>query len=66
MHYGVNIFPTEYSISMMDLGRDCEERGFESIWVAEHSHIPTSRKSPFPVVATCRRCTTTPSTRSWR
>lgn len=48
MHYGVNIFPTDYSISMTDLGRDAEERGFESIWVAEHSHIPESRKTPFP------------------
>ena len=48
MHYGVNIFPTSYSIRMTDLGPDAEERGFESIWVAEHSHIPTSRKSPWP------------------
>lgn len=48
MHYGVNIFPTDYSIRMTELGPDAEERGFESIWVAEHSHIPVSRKTPFP------------------
>ena len=48
MHFGVTIFPTEYSISMIDLGRAVEERGFESLWVSEHSHIPVSRKSPWP------------------
>ncbi len=48
MHYGINIFPTSYSIKMTELGPDAEERGFESLWVAEHSHIPASRKSPFP------------------
>lgn len=48
MHCGVTIFPTEYSISMIDLGRAVEERGFESLWVSEHSHIPVSRKSPWP------------------
>jgi len=48
MHYGVTIFPTEYSISMVDLARAAEERGFESLWVSEHSHIPVSRRSPWP------------------
>ncbi len=48
MHFGVTIFPTEYSISMIDLGRAAEERGFESLWVSEHSHIPVSRRSPWP------------------
>lgn len=31
-----------------DLGRELEERGYNSIWVPEHSHIPTSRQSPYP------------------
>jgi len=48
MHFGLTIFPTEYSISMVDLGRAAEERGFESLWVSEHTHIPVSRKSPWP------------------
>jgi probable F420-dependent oxidoreductase len=30
------------------LARELEERGFDSLWVPEHSHIPTSRKSPYP------------------
>ena len=45
---GVAHFPTSYSISPPELGPALEERGFESIWVAEHSHIPTSRKTPTP------------------
>jgi probable F420-dependent oxidoreductase len=48
MHKAVSIFPTESSITPADLARACEERGFESLWVAEHSHIPASRKTPFP------------------
>ncbi len=48
MHYGLTIFPTDYSIHPADLGRAAEERGFESLWVAEHSHIPVSRKTPWP------------------
>jgi len=48
MHYGVTIFPTDYSISMPDLARAAEERGFESLWVSEHSHIPVSRRTPWP------------------
>jgi len=48
MEYGVTIFPTDYSISPADLAVSAEERGFESMWFAEHSHIPVSRKSPWP------------------
>jgi probable F420-dependent oxidoreductase len=48
MNLGIAIFFTDYSISPADLARACEERGFDSLWVAEHSHIPASRKSPFP------------------
>jgi probable F420-dependent oxidoreductase len=48
MEYGLAIFFTDYSISPADLAVAAEERGFESLWVAEHSHIPTSHKSPFP------------------
>ena len=48
MHFGVMIFPTDYAIPFPELAQEAENRGFESIWVAEHSHIPTSRKSPWP------------------
>jgi probable F420-dependent oxidoreductase len=44
----VMIFPTEYAIHPAELGRAAEERGFESLWVAEHSHIPASRETPWP------------------
>ncbi len=48
MHFGALIFFTDYSITAPDLARALEERGFESVWAAEHSHIPVSRKTPFP------------------
>jgi probable F420-dependent oxidoreductase len=48
MQIGLAIFPTDYSIHPADLGRAAEERGFESLWVAEHSHIPCSRETPWP------------------
>ncbi len=48
MDFGVLMFFTDYAISAVDLARALEERGFESIWAPEHSHIPTSRKTPFP------------------
>jgi probable F420-dependent oxidoreductase len=48
MHCGVTLFPTDYSIQPHDLATEAEARGFESMWLPEHSHIPTSRKSPWP------------------
>src|SRR5437868_3706959 len=47
MHFGGAMFFTDYSMSSVELARALEERGFESIWAPEHSHIPLSRKSPF-------------------
>jgi probable F420-dependent oxidoreductase len=47
MHTGIAIFDTDYSIRIEELARAAEERGFESLWVPEHTHIPTSRRSPF-------------------
>ena len=47
MHYGVCFFATEYAIRIDELARALEERGFESLLVPEHTHIPTSRRSPF-------------------
>jgi len=48
MKYGVTIFPTDSSISPVELARAAEQRGFESIWFPEHSHIPAKRESPWP------------------
>src|SRR6059036_3397704 len=48
MDIGVFIFPTEYSILVDDLARALEERGFESLFVPEQTHIPVSRRTPFP------------------
>jgi probable F420-dependent oxidoreductase len=48
MHFGLTIFPTDYSIQPADLAMEAEARGFESLWLPEHTHIPTSRKSPWP------------------
>lgn len=48
MHIGALIFATEYTIQMDELAKELEERGFESLFVPEHSHIPASRRSPWP------------------
>jgi probable F420-dependent oxidoreductase len=44
---GVMIFPTDKSIQPVQLAKEVEARGFESLWFPEHSHIPTSRKTPW-------------------
>jgi probable F420-dependent oxidoreductase len=48
MKYGVCTFPTAYAMQPAELGRALEEREFESLWVAEHTHIPCSRETPWP------------------
>jgi len=48
MNFGVAMFPAEYAINVVDLGRAAEERGFESLWVPEHTHIPADRSTAFP------------------
>jgi probable F420-dependent oxidoreductase len=48
MHVGAAMFFTDYSMAPAELARALEERGFESVWAPEHSHIPLSRKSSFP------------------
>jgi probable F420-dependent oxidoreductase len=47
MHVGVEIFPTDQTIDPIELAREAEARGFESLWFPEHSHIPTSRATPW-------------------
>lgn len=48
MQFGLMMFATDYSIRPDDLARAAEERGFESLWFPEHTHIPASRVSPWP------------------
>ncbi len=48
MRVGVFYFPTDYGIDIVELARALEERGFGSLYVPEHTHIPTSRRTPFP------------------
>src|SRR3989442_1091426 len=48
MHFGVVMFPTDYAMRVDDLARAVEARGFESLWFPEHTHIPVSRRSPWP------------------
>ena len=47
MQIGIAMFVTDYSIHPGELGAAIEERGFHSMWMPEHTHIPTSRKSPW-------------------
>ncbi|MFQ5898450.1 MAG: LLM class F420-dependent oxidoreductase [Candidatus Methylomirabilia bacterium] len=48
MKLGVSMFNTDYAIRIDELARAVEERGFESLWIPEHTHIPKSRRSPWP------------------
>jgi probable F420-dependent oxidoreductase len=48
MKYGVTMFATDYAIRPEELAKDLEERGFESLWLPEHTHIPASRETPWP------------------
>ena len=48
MKFGVTMFATDYAIRPDELARALEERGFESLWLPEHTHIPVSRQSPWP------------------
>jgi probable F420-dependent oxidoreductase len=47
MRFGLTFFPTDYAIAPAELGRAAEDAGFESLFVAEHTHIPVKRESPY-------------------
>ena len=49
MHIGLSIFSTADSIQPVPLARAAEERGFESLFFIEHTHIPASRRTPYPM-----------------
>ena len=48
MKFGVAMFPADFAINVVDLGRAAEERGFESLFLPEHTHIPSNRETPWP------------------
>ena len=48
MLFGVGIFSTGYAIRPYELAREAEARNFESLWLPEHTHIPVSRRTPYP------------------
>ncbi|OBH80364.1 LLM class F420-dependent oxidoreductase [Mycobacterium mantenii] len=48
MGFGVLTFVTDDGIGPVDLGRALEQRGFESLFLAEHTHIPVDAKTPYP------------------
>ena len=48
MRYGVTMFATDVSIDVVELARAVEERGLDSLWLPEHTHIPTSRSTQWP------------------
>src|SRR5215207_358744 len=48
MRFGIAMFATEYTADPATLARMVEERGFDSLWLPEHTHIPASRKAAWP------------------
>jgi probable F420-dependent oxidoreductase len=48
LDFGITWFATDEAIQPAEMGRMVEERGFESLFTTEHSHIPTSRATPYP------------------
>ena len=48
MQFGVSMFPTDYAIPVTELGKAAEDLGFSSLFFPEHTHIPTSRRTPWP------------------
>jgi probable F420-dependent oxidoreductase len=49
MKFGASMFFTDYSMTPVALAQALEARGFDMLWAPEHSHIPLSRKTPFPL-----------------
>lgn len=47
-NFGVQLFATDLAIQPAEIAIAVEERGLDSLFFPEHSHIPTSRKTPFP------------------
>ncbi|MFL5289193.1 MAG: hypothetical protein ACJ8AW_51635 [Rhodopila sp.] len=56
MQFGASMFFTDYSMTSAALAKALEERGFESVWAPEHSHIRCPGARPGRGAGTCRRC----------
>lgn len=48
MRYGIAYFPTDYATPPGEMARLVEDRGFDSLWFPEHTHIPVNRRTPWP------------------
>ena len=48
MHFGITMFATDQTMDPAQLAREAEARGFHSLYLPEHTHIPTSRRTPPP------------------
>ena len=48
VRFGVTTFPTDYGLPVQELAKAVEERGFDSLFFNEHTHIPVSRRTTFP------------------
>jgi probable F420-dependent oxidoreductase len=48
VRFGIAVFPTDYAVDPPTTARMVEERGFESLFFPEHTHIPVSRRTPYP------------------
>ncbi len=48
MRFGITMFPTDLSIGPVELAKEAEALGLDSIWFPEHTHIPVSRRTPAP------------------
>jgi alkanesulfonate monooxygenase SsuD/methylene tetrahydromethanopterin reductase-like flavin-dependent oxidoreductase (luciferase family) len=49
MKFGISTFVTDDGIDTVSLARAIEERGFDSLVIADHTHIPASRETPYPM-----------------
>ena len=50
MRYGITMFATDLAIDVVELAREAEARGLQSLWLPEHTHIPVSRRTPPPTL----------------
>ncbi len=47
MHFGIHVITNHLALEPVELARAVEERGFDSLWLGEHTHIPVERKSAY-------------------
>jgi probable F420-dependent oxidoreductase len=48
MRFGITMFATDRTMGVVELAREAEARGYDSLWLPEHTHIPASRETPWP------------------